>query len=159
MVGRRVSVELEGSVRDGITRHAQDRYPEECCGILLGTVAETAHGEGTRKVVDFRPLDNEEETGRERRYLIGPQAFLEAENEARRRNLEILGIYHSHPDHPAVPSETDREQAWPWYSYLIVSVREGAPRELRSWRLLPDRSRFEEERLEDRRPNKTNGGP
>jgi proteasome lid subunit RPN8/RPN11 len=124
----------------GIRAHAAAAYPEECVGALLGEV------EGARKTaLDAHPLPNDRSSDRERRYVAGPDAMRGAERAARRRGLEIVGIYHSHPDHPARPSALDREHAWPWYSYVIVSVERGEPRSVTSWVLTEDRVRFDEE--------------
>jgi proteasome lid subunit RPN8/RPN11 len=84
----------------------------------------------------------------ERGYLIAPETVLAARREAHRLGFEVVGYYHSHPDRPAEPSATDREDAWPGMSYLIVSVEEGRPVAARSWRLEPDRGTFTEEGLE-----------
>jgi len=92
-------------------------------------------------------LANERVDERERRFFISPQQVLMAERRARQDGLLLLGFYHSHPDHPAIPSEYDRQHALPWYSYVIVSVQGGEPGELRSWRLRDDRSAFDEEPL------------
>lgn len=117
-------------------------YPEECCGLLLGTVAD-----GSKSVADLRPVGNAREDSPRNRYLIEPRDLLQVEGEARRRGLDIVGVYHSHPDHPARPSEFDRDHAFPWYSYIIVSVERGEPRDLTSWVLKEDRSTFEPEPL------------
>lgn len=134
-------VELAESARQAILGEGRLRYPEECCGGLLGTI----ESDRKRVVVRAVPVWNEEEDLRERRYLVGPREVLRMEDEAERDGLELLGFFHSHPDHPAQPSETDRRLAWPWYSYMILSVEKGEPRRLRSWRLVDDRSTFEEE--------------
>lgn len=76
------------------------------------------------------------------RFLILPEDFIESDREAEKRGLDILGFYHSHPDHPARPSEFDREHAWPWYTYLILAVEKGVPRELTGWLLTEDRAKF-----------------
>ncbi|MFP3948928.1 MAG: M67 family metallopeptidase [Longimicrobiales bacterium] len=138
--GPRVVV-LAEAARQAILEEGRLRYPEECCGGLLGTI------EGSRRRVIVRavPVWNEEEDLRERRYLVGPREVMRMEDEAEQEDLELLGFFHSHPDHPAQPSETDRRLAWPWYSYMILSVHQGEPRKLRSWRLVDDRSTFEEE--------------
>jgi proteasome lid subunit RPN8/RPN11 len=116
-------------------------YPEEGAGLLLGSVEGDA-----RQVRSIYSLHNERETGaRHNRYLITPQELLRGEQEAARRGLDILGIFHSHPDHPNRPSEFDREWALPWYSYVITSIEKGSPVQSRSWRLVEDRSGFEEE--------------
>lgn len=134
-------LELAEGARDVILAEGRLRYPEECCGGLLGRV----EGPRERVIVRAVPVWNEQEDQRERRYLVGPREVMRLEDEADRDGLELLGFFHSHPDHPARPSETDRKLAWPWYSYIIVSVQRGEPRRLRSWRLVDDRSTFEEE--------------
>lgn len=118
-------------------------YPEEGCGVLLGT-----EGSGRRDVVRAVPLGNQREDSRGNRYVISPEQFLAAERAARRDGLDVLGFFHSHPDHPARPSAFDLEHAWPWYSYLIVSVERGRAGDTTAWRLLEDRSRFAPEAVE-----------
>jgi cysteine synthase B len=131
----RVPVEL----RAGIREHGAAAYPDECCGVLLGprdgTVSETWR------------LDNTTDLERRRRFLVGPGDYRRAEARASERGLEIVGFYHSHPDHPARPSGFDLEHAWPNLSYAIVSIRGGEPREMRSWRLRADRSGYDEESI------------
>jgi proteasome lid subunit RPN8/RPN11 len=95
--------------------------------------------------VDLRGAENSRADSRHKRYLISPRDFFEAEKEARKAGLDVIGVYHSHPDHPARPSEFDREHAFPWYSYIIVSVAQGEPRDLTSWTLREDRSAFDHE--------------
>ena len=80
--------------------------------------------------------------------MIRPETVLAAQKEARALSFDVVGYYHSHPDHPAVPSEFDREHAWPGLSYLIVSVEKGKVAAARSWRLADDRARFEEEAID-----------
>lgn len=140
-VGVRPGLGLTPNAAEVIRGEARDRYPEECCGGLLGRSDE----EGRRTVVRAVPVRNERSRERRRRYLLGPRQVLDLEDAAEREGLEVLGFFHSHPDHPAEPSEHDRRHAWPWYSYLIVAVDGGEPGAVRSWRLLDDRSSFEEE--------------
>jgi cysteine synthase B len=121
-----------------IRRHAAHAYPDECCGALIG------HGD---RVVEAFALSNGQSENRKRRFLIGPDEYRRAEARADERSASLLGFYHSHPDHPAVPSAFDLEHAWPNLTYAIVSVRGGQPKELRSWRLRADRSGFTEEIL------------
>ena len=129
-----------------IRRHGEREYPDECCGLLLGRFAEG----GEKQVVETLSVSNAREAEeRYHRSLITPEEYLKGERQARARGLDIVGNYHSHPDHPAEPSEFDREHAWPTWSYVIVSVRGGRAADLRSWELEPDRSRFAEERLEE----------
>ena len=137
-----------------IRTHAENRYPEECCGLLLGRVTG-----GVKTLVEVWPTDNAwsaeaednwpEEKGltERRRYAIKPEDMLRAMKYGRDRTLDIIGIYHSHPDCPAVPSECDRTLAWPQYSYIIVSVRQGCSEDLRSWTLDTDRNFQAEEIL------------
>jgi proteasome lid subunit RPN8/RPN11 len=125
-----------------IRRHAEAAYPEECCGFLLG------RADGAATVVErVVPVDNERQDSRHNRFLIQPETVLAAHQEARAAGLDVVGTYHSHPDHPAQPSEFDREHAWPGLSYVIVAVADGRVAEARSWRLSDDRERFEEEEM------------
>lgn len=126
-----------------ISRHAAMSYPEECCGVLIGRAS--ADGTFVERVLS---VGNERQDSRHNRFLINPETVLAAHKEARALGLDIVGYYHSHPDHPAQPSEFDREHAWPGLSYLIVSVQGGKVAEARSWRLSDDRDRYEEEKVE-----------
>ena len=123
--------------------HGVETYPRECCGALLGV-----DGESSREVLDLLPLANRRNDSPRNRFELSPEDVLHAEKSARERHLELLGWYHSHPDAPARPSEFDREHAWPWYSYIIVSVRRGEPREMTCWRLRDDRSAYDLESIE-----------
>ncbi len=123
--------------------HGERTYPQENAGLILGVV----HGE-ERWASRILPLENNSELeSRHNRYLINPEDMIAGEQEAERLSLEILGVFHSHPDHPAEPSEFDRQWALPWYSYLITSVDQGQALESRSWRLKEDRSQMIEEHL------------
>ncbi len=154
-----MSLRLTRQQSEAIRQHGATDYPNECCGVLLG------HANGAQKevreVVSLRnlrrdakqaqellPVENPGRESERNRYLIDPKEQLRAEKDARVRGLEVLGYYHSHPDHPARPSDYDREHAWPWYSYLIVSVEQGEPRDIRSWVLAEDRSCFHPEEIE-----------
>jgi proteasome lid subunit RPN8/RPN11 len=127
---------------EAIGRHALRTYPEECCGFLLGETRD-----GATRVERVVPAANERQDSRHNRFVMSPETVLAAHQEARAAGLSVVGYYHSHPDHPAEPSEFDREHAWPGLSYLIVSVRSGEVDRARSWRLRDDRERFEEEHL------------
>jgi len=126
---------LEADAEQEIRRHGAETYPNECCGALIA--------DGDRIVEAFR-LPNTTAEGPRRRFMIGPQDYRLAEARASERRGTLAGFYHSHPDHPARPSATDLAQAWPNLTYIIVAVREGTPEDLKSWRLLEDRSGFEE---------------
>ena len=130
-------------VLDAIVQECARNYPEECCGVLLGKDDNPFE----RAIVQVLHVPNQREDERTRRYLIGPDAYRFADQAARAFGLDILGFYHSHPDHPAVPSTYDREHAWPWYAYMIVPVqRSGAGAPL-VWVLSDDRTRFDEVEL------------
>ena len=128
---------------EAIARHAEESYPEECCGFLIGD-----SGPLGTVVARVAPAGNEREDSRHNRYVIRPEAVLAAHKEARGLGLDVVGYYHSHPDHPARPSEFDREHAWPGLSYVIVAVAGGQVEGARSWRLSDDRERFDEEEIE-----------
>ncbi len=125
-------------VLNQIRQHGEATYPEECCGFLLGVM-----GADGNDVHSARQAVNRNENRRGDRYVISPDDYRSAEKSAARSGLDIVGIYHSHPDHPARPSPTDLETAtFPGYSYVIVSVRHGRAAELTAWTLAPDRSEF-----------------
>jgi proteasome lid subunit RPN8/RPN11 len=134
---------LPEEVAAAIRAHGAETYPHECCGALLGH-----DGGGRREALALWPLVNRREDSPQNRFSLTAEDVLSAERAARERTLEVIGWYHSHPDHPAQPSEYDREYAWPWYSYVIVSVVQGAANETTSWRLVDDRSAFATEELE-----------
>jgi proteasome lid subunit RPN8/RPN11 len=131
-------VTLDETVIEAIRAHGRQTYPHECCGALIGLA---------QKVSEAFALPNATEEGPRRRFLVRPGDYRAAETRAAEGRQELLGFYHSHPDHPAQPSQYDLDHAWPFFSYVIVSVREGEPGELRSWRLRDDRSRFDEEEV------------
>jgi proteasome lid subunit RPN8/RPN11 len=134
---------LSEKVVTRIREHGAKSYPQECCGALLGRDTN-----GDRDVVELLPLDNRNAESPGNRFAISADDFRRAEKFAAERGLELVGWYHSHPDHPALPSEYDRAHAWPWYSYVIVSVERRRPGQLTSWRLGDDRARFSPERVE-----------
>lgn len=111
-----------------IERAAERAYPYECCGVLIGT--ETS---GDKVVTDLRRAQNAREDRPERRYAIAPEELLAAEQWARAHGVDVIGYYHSHPDAPPSPSAHDRAHAWPWVSYVIVSVECGRAASMMSW--------------------------
>jgi len=128
-----MTLRLPGPLADEIRRHGEAAYPAECCGALIGRI------EGVDKeVVRLAPAVNRR-TDDPHRYLIAPDDLRRLERDVREEGLEIVGYYHSHPDHPAAPSRFDADHAWPWYSYLIVRVDHGRGAELASW-VLDDRT-------------------
>ncbi|MFZ0639425.1 MAG: M67 family metallopeptidase [Candidatus Acidiferrales bacterium] len=128
---------------DKIHEHGARDYPNECCGALLGRDAGA-----DRTVLGLVPLVNQRNDSPRNRFSITSEDVRLAEKEAAAKGWELIGWYHSHPDSPARPSEFDREHAWPWYSYIIVQVEQGEPREMRSWRLDDDRAKYQEESIE-----------
>jgi len=125
-----------------IEAHGIETYPHECCGALLGRDSESA-----REIVDLLPLANRRDDSPRNRFEVTPDDVRLAEKTAREKRLDLLGWYHSHPDAPARPSDFDREHAWPWYSYIILSVQKGAPRDITSWRLRDDRAAYDPESI------------
>ena len=117
-----------------IRRHGEETYPHECCGALVGRGGVTA----------TVPLPNTTEEGPRRRFLVRPSDYRMAESRAAELGGELLGFYHSHPDHPARPSQFDLDHAWPNFAYVIVAVATGTSREMTVWFLKDDRSSFEE---------------
>lgn len=121
--------------------HLEAAYPNEGAGLLLGGVAE-----GGKTVAAVLVLENRWEGAEQyHRFLLTPQDMLAGEREAARRGLDVIGIFHSHPDHPAEPSGFDQDWALPWYSYLITTVAAGRATRHRSWQLRDDRSGYVEE--------------
>ena len=136
-------LKISATLADQIRAHGAETYPYECCGALLGK----DFGDD-REVLGLVSLKNQREDSPRNRFEITADDVREAESEARRSGLELLGWYHSHPDAPARPSEFDREHAWPWYSYIVVSVQSKEPKDMNSWRLIDDRSRYNAEAIE-----------
>jgi proteasome lid subunit RPN8/RPN11 len=137
------TLRLPSRMNEILSEHLRRAYPEEGCGVMLGR----ERGD-VREVDRLIPIENRREDSRERRYLIAPEQFLAADRESRALGLEVIGVFHSHPDHPARPSAFDLEHAWPYYSYVIVSLERGRVADATSWRLREDRSGFESETLE-----------
>jgi proteasome lid subunit RPN8/RPN11 len=133
-------------VLEEIRQHLVSAYPNEGCGFLVGREAGRGAQQEPVAVTHQLPVTNrrDQERAARTRYLISPEDFMVAEREASARGLQVVGTYHSHPDVAALPSTYDREQAWPWYRYLIVSVGRGRVREERLWQLADDRSAFVE---------------
>jgi proteasome lid subunit RPN8/RPN11 len=139
-----------------IQTHAESTYPEECCGILIGQiqgdtktlieVLPTENSWGDEAVDNFQTIETSNKTSKRNRFSIAPRVMFEVQKETRSRNLDIIGIFHSHPDNPAHPSEFDRAIAWATYSYIIVSVQNGKACDLKSW-MLDDDHKFQPEEI------------
>jgi len=148
---------MSRDLAEGIRRHGAETFPYECCGALLGR--DSASNEkvpdeslvGTpREVLGLFPLVNRRDDSPRNRFAVTADDVRDAEKAARAHGLEVIRWYHSHPDHPARPSDFDREHAWPWYSYVIVSVMNGEPADMASWRLNDDRQNYSPEGIEIR---------
>lgn len=126
-----------------IHAHGVETYPHECCGALLGR-----DDDSSREVLDLLPLANRRNDSPRNRFEVTSDDVRLAEKSAREKQMDLIGWYHSHPDAPARPSEFDREHAWPWYSYIIVSIQKGEPRDTTSWRLRDDRAAYDPEAVE-----------
>ncbi len=137
-----MTLNVQGCARDSITQHGEAGYPNEICGILLGKDVE-----GERCIRKVMPIENSFEVEEQyHRFQITPQDMFKAEKLARYEKLDVLGVYHSHPDEEARPSEYDRDHAaWSSWSYIVVSVRKGKAAGLHAWKLREDRSDFDEE--------------
>ncbi|MDR3200371.1 MAG: M67 family metallopeptidase [Spirochaetales bacterium] len=139
-------IRLDEKTIGQIRAFAEAAYPNEACGFLLGKLDE---GGRSRQVEEIIPIDNAREAGEQyHRFTIEPEDFMRAEKTARGQGREVLGFYHSHPDHPALPSDYDREHALPFYSYIIVAVAKGAAGDVTSWELSEDRKEFTKEDVE-----------
>lgn len=137
-------IKLASMQQDEIKAHGERDYPFECCGLLLGRFG----ADGLKECLEIYPISNaREEEARRNRFLIRPEELLRGEQAAARKGLDTLGFYHSHPDHPAVPSAYDLEHAWPVYSYVVVAIKAGGAEDLRSWEMQTDRSRFDKEKI------------
>jgi len=138
-----MSIIFEKSHFAEIQQHGEAAYPHECCGFLLGRL------EAHRCIVrQTRRAQNQRVDSPQNRYQISPQDYLQADRMARESGADIIGFYHSHPDHPARPSQFDLENAaWPGLVYAIVAVKNGLAGELTAWTLSEDRSRFIREEI------------
>ena len=150
-----LEVGISAELADKIREHGVETYPYECCGALLGKDQETAAGpdaaasglRNSREVLSLYPLVNRRDDSPRNRFSVTAEDVREAEKAAKAQGLDVIGWYHSHPDHPARPSDYDRDHAWPWYTYIIVSVHTGVPQDMTSWRLKDDRTGFLEEKI------------
>jgi proteasome lid subunit RPN8/RPN11 len=146
------TLKLGTELAEKIRHHGAETYPHECCGALLGrdgagTPLSDAEQPASREVLALYPLVNRRDDSPRNRFSVTSDDVRAAEKAAREQGLDVVGWYHSHPDHPALPSQYDRDHAWPWYSYIIVSVANGQPQDMTSWRLCDDRTEFAGEEI------------
>jgi len=133
-------ITIESPVRERMSEDALSSFPNECCGFVFGVETD----EEDRIITDMLTVTNSKDGDKRRRFEIKPADYLKAEQFATDKNLLLIGVYHSHPNHPAIPSEHDRKSAQPWFSYIILSVKEQHIAGIRSWRL-NEEEQFEEE--------------
>lgn len=138
-----MAIELTKSQHAEIARHGEETFPNECCGFMLGKL----NGDDRGVTELMRAANDREDEAKYNRFLITPEAYLRGEKAARKKGLDIIGFYHSHPNAPARPSQYDLDHAWPVYSYVIVSIQDGAAADMTSWRLKEDRSAFDPEEI------------
>lgn len=137
---------INPSAENTMRTHALEAFPNECVGFLYGDDEQTEGEKSIRKIDLAVPITNSKEGDQRRRFEISPLDYMKAENYALEKNLTLLGVYHSHPLHPAIPSEHDLRQALPFFSYIIVSIQEKFVDHIRSWQL-NDAGEFEEENI------------
>ncbi len=134
-------VVLPAKLIDEIRRHGEASYPEECCGFLVARES-PSETDGLRRIVRITPMENRMEGARGRRFIIPPEELRSFETSLDGTDETLVGFYHSHPDHPAVPSLFDQEHAWPWYTYLVLAVEDGRAGELGAFELGAEDRRF-----------------
>jgi proteasome lid subunit RPN8/RPN11 len=138
-------IRLSKATEQSIRQEGELAYPNECCGILLGS----SDAQGVAVVDQILPIENgREQEEQYHRFVITADDYLRADRVARQQGMDVIGFYHSHPDHPAVPSEFDRIHALPFYAYIIVAVAKQVSGALTSSRLTPDRQRFLQEEID-----------
>jgi proteasome lid subunit RPN8/RPN11 len=136
----RIGTEWERKIR----AHGVETYPHECCGALLGRDVDATG----REILGLFPLVNRRDDSPRNRFAVTADDVRDAEKSAQAQKMDVVGWYHSHPDHPSRPSGYDKDHAWPWYSYIIVSVDSAVAKVMTSWRLNDDREDYTEEILE-----------
>ena len=139
-------IRLSQKIIGKISNHAIDEFPYECCGFLIGKF-----NDEQADADEYVSAKNTVEENKERRFIIDPVEYMQVESRADAQNMSLIGIVHSHPNSPAVPSEFDRNHAFSGFSYIIISVMENDVKEIRSWRLTEDREKFIEEHI-DKQP-------
>ena len=148
------SVQLPASLLEEMSAHGRSTYPEECCGFLIGRVNE-ATPSGERAILAVERAENGSSGERTRRFMIPPDQLRLLERRLESTAQAVVGFYHSHPDHPARPSQFDQEHAWPWYTYLVLSVTESGTPAVGAFELDPDAEKFRELRLSVTGPEPT----
>jgi proteasome lid subunit RPN8/RPN11 len=135
-------ISIDSKARDLMNKDGLDSFPDECCGFFYGN----EDGLGNRSVTEILVVNNAKEGDKRKRFEVSAKDYMKAEQYALEKGLQLLGVYHSHPDHAAIPSEHDRVAAQPYFSYIIISVLSNRTTHMRSWRL-NDNFQFEEETI------------
>ena len=135
------TITIDTKVEEAIRLHGEATFPYECCGFLYGNEDQGRH------ITLSQPVDNNKEGDQRRRFEISPLDYMKAEQYAIANNTQLLGIYHSHPNHPAIASVHDLEKAMPFFSYVIISVRQGKYADIKSWKLYDEKREFYEEEV------------
>jgi proteasome lid subunit RPN8/RPN11 len=141
-------ITVEQAAEKVMNEDAVNAFPDECCGFMFGHEDDA----GNRTVIQALPINNAATENRRRRFVISPKDYMKGEQYAIEHDVQLLGIYHSHPNHPAIPSEHDRVAAQPFFSYVIISVQNGIVDHTRSW-LLNENFQFDEERYTNQLTN------
>ena len=135
-------IAIEAKEKQALLAHLEAAFPNEGCGFFFGK-----EEDGLRTITEIQPVNNAKVGDQRRRFEINPLDYIKAERYALQHNLTLLGIYHSHPNHPAIPSEHDRRQAVPFFSYIIASIQDGQAADLTSWRLNEETHQFDKEQV------------
>jgi proteasome lid subunit RPN8/RPN11 len=144
-------ISIEQEIAELMNEDALHAFPDECCGFMFGI----EDAEGNRFITEMQTVQNVTKENRKRRFEISSMDYLKAEQMALDRNIHLLGVYHSHPNHPPIPSEQDRIAAQPFFSYVIISVINNKIDAVRSWQL-NDHNQFEEEQIKRDQVTNTN---
>ena len=121
-------IRIEREPWDVMVAHARQAYPNECCGAMLGSISDDV-----KIVREALPLENEFSGPQAARYELRPEDLLAADKAARERKMDLIGIYHSHPDCDAYFSQTDLKNSCPWYSFVVLSIQKGEFNHANSW--------------------------
>jgi proteasome lid subunit RPN8/RPN11 len=136
-------IKVPSGIFGQMKEHGETSFPNECCGVLMGK-----GGKEGRAVLEILRIDNSfDDAERYHRFLITPDQYRNAEKIAREKKLDIIGFYHSHPDSPSIASKYDLEHAFPWFSYIIMSVMKKKYHDVHSWVMSEDRNEFKEEEV------------
>ena len=138
-----MAISLNQDIIKQMEDHATTTFPDECCGFMFGGI-----DNGNTKVELISKVTNTHPDFKARRFLISPDDYMIAENYADENGYALVGVYHSHPNHPAIPSDIDRQAALPGFSYIIFSILDGTPSDVTAWELLEDRSKFRAVQIE-----------